>query len=68
MVEPTADPALKVMRDTLKLQARHLDAAHDEIAYLNRRLDQQRREYMELEKTLQYDGDDIENVEFKYNL
>src|SRR6266540_1714291 len=68
MVEPTADPVLKVMRDTLKLQTHRLDAAHDEIAYLNRRLDQQRREYMELEKTLQYDGDDIENVEFKFNL
>src|SRR6266511_2318017 len=46
MVEPTADPALKVMRNNLKLQTRRLDAAHDEIAYLNRRLDQQRREYM----------------------
>src|SRR5438046_2738617 len=68
MVEPTADPVLKVMRNTLKLQTRRLDAAHDEITYLNRRLDQQRREYMELEKTLQYDGDDIENVEFKFNL
>src|SRR5438132_9717638 len=68
MVEPTADPALKVMRDTLKLQTCCLDAAHDEIAYLNSRLDQQRCEYMELEKTLQYDGDDIENVEFKFNL
>ena len=55
-VEPAADPALKVLRDTLKLQTHHLNTAHDEIVYLNERLDQQRHEYMELQKTLHFES------------
>ena len=47
-VEPAADPVVKTLRNTLKMQTQRLDAAQDEIAYPNERLDQQRREYMEL--------------------
>ena len=43
-VEPAADPVVKTLRDTLKLQTHRIDAAHNEISYLNERLDKQRRE------------------------
>src|SRR6266508_2301273 len=67
-VEPAADPVVKTLRDTLKMQTQRLDAAQDEIAYLNERLDQQRREYMELQQTLHFKGEDLDEPELPFDL
>ena len=66
-VEPAADPVVKTLRDTLKMQTQRLDASHDEVAYLNERFDQQHREYMELQKTLHFKSEDSDEQELQFD-
>ena len=46
------------------MQTQGLDAAHDEIVYLNECLDQQRHKYMELQQTLHFESEDSDEREF----